>query len=105
MNRQQQIDSFLLAAHRLAVSRLREEPQRIAPVRAQLARWRAQSGVTRSDVYWDEWQRLLGSDIREMERVVCADHERGAALRSVSPLSTLITQSERAQLLREARGA
>ena len=105
MNRQQQIDSFLLAAHRLAVSRLREEPQRIEPVRAQLARWRAQSGATRSDPYWDEWQRLLAVDIREMERVVCADDERGAALRSVSPLSTLITQSERAQLLREARGA
>jgi len=103
MNRQQQIDKFLLAAHRLAVSRLRAEPQRIEPVRAQLARWRAQSGPTRSDLYWDEWQRLLAVDIREMERVVCADDEHGAVLRSVSPLSTLITQAERAQLLREAR--
>jgi hypothetical protein len=103
MNRQQQIDKFLLAAHRLAVSRLRAEPQRIEPVRAQLARWRGQSGPTRSDLYWDEWQRLLALDIREMERVVCADDEHGAVLRSVSPLSTLITQAERAQLLREAR--
>jgi len=103
MNRQQQIDKFLLAAHRLAVSRLRAEPQRIEPVRAQLARWRAQSGPTRSDLYWDEWQRLLAVDVREMERVVCADDEHGAVLRSVSPLSTLITQAERAQLLREAR--
>jgi hypothetical protein len=105
MNRQQQIDKFLLAAHRLAVSRLRAEPQRIEPVRAQLARWRAQSGPTRSDLYWDEWQRLLAADIREMERVVCADDEHGALLRSVSPLSTLITQAERARLLREARSA
>jgi|SRR4051794_3751613 len=105
MNRQQQIDKFLLAAHRLAVSRLRAEPQRIGPVRAQLARWRAQSGPARSDLYWDEWQRLLALDIREMERVICADDEHGAVLRSVSPLSTLITQAERAQLLREARNA
>lgn len=103
MNRQQQIDRFLLAAHRLALSRLRAEPQRVEPVRAQLARWRAQSGPTRSDSYWDEWQRLLASDIREMERVVCADDEHGAVLRSVSPLSTLITQAERTRLLREAR--
>jgi hypothetical protein len=105
MNRQQQIDRFLLAAHCLAVSRLRAEPQRVEPVRAQLARWRAESGPTRSDPYWDEWQRLLAADIREMERVVCADDEHGAALRSVSPLSTLITQAERARLLREARAA
>jgi hypothetical protein len=105
MNRQQQIDKFLLAAHRLALSRLRAEPSRIEPVRAQLARWRVQSGSTRSDLYWDEWQRLLVADLAEIERVVCADNEHGAVLRSVSPMSTLITQGERAILLREARSA
>ena len=105
MNRQQQIDKFLLAAHRLALSRLRAEPARIEPVRAQLTRWRMQSGSTRSDVYWDEWQVLLAADLEEIERVVCADDQHGAVLRSVSPMSTLITQSERAVLLREARAA
>ena len=103
MNRQQQIEKFLLAAHRLALARLRSEPARIEPVRAQLARWRAASGATRSDPYWDEWQQLLVADFDEIERVVCADDDHGAVLRSVSPMSTLITQSERAQLLREAR--
>ena len=105
MNRQQQIDKFLLAAHRLALSRLRAEPARIEPVRAQMARWRVQSGPTRSDPYWDEWQQLLVADLVEIERVVCADNEHGAVLRSVSPMSTLITQGERAVLLREARSA
>jgi hypothetical protein len=105
MNRQQQIDSFLLAAHRLAMSRLHARPQRIEVVRAQLARWRAGSGPTRSDPYWDEWQRLLDADLPALERAVCADDEHGAVLRSVSPISTLITQAERARLLREARAA
>ena len=105
MNRQQQIDKFLLAAHRLALTRLRAEPARIEPVRSQLARWRQQSGPTRSDPYWDEWQELLTADLEEIERVVCADDEHGAVLRSVSPMSTLITQGERALLLREARTA
>lgn len=105
MNRQQQIDSFLLAAHRLALARLRAEPARIEPVRAQLARWREQSGPTRSDRYWDEWQQLLAADLDGIERVVCATDEHGAAMRSVSPMSTLITQIERARLLREARTA
>jgi hypothetical protein len=105
MNRQQQIDRFLLAAHRLAVERLRAEPARIEPVRAQLARWRLQSGATRSDGYWDEWQHLLGADLEQLASVVCADDEHGAVLRSVSPMSTLISQKERAELLREARAA
>ncbi|CAN5152526.1 hypothetical protein BH11PSE9_BH11PSE9_35380 [soil metagenome] len=103
MNRQQQIDCFLLAAHRLAVQRLRAEPSRIEPVRAQLARWRSQSGTTRSDAYWDEWQQLLQASVDELERVVCAEDDHGAVLRSVSPISTLITQAERSALLREAR--
>ena len=103
MNRQQQIDKFLLAAHRLAVQRLRADPGRIEPVRAQLERWRVQSGPTRSDHYWDEWQQLLAADIEKLESVVCADNEHGALLRSVSPMSTLVTQRERAELLREAR--
>ena len=105
MNRQRQIEKFLLAAHRLALQRLRAQPACIEPVRAQLARWRVQSGPAASDAYWDEWQRLLAADIEEIERVVCADDEHGAVLRSVSPMSSLITQLERLQLLREARAA
>ena len=105
MNRQQQIEKFLLAAHRLALRRLRARPERIEPVRAQLARWRVQSGPTAYDAYWDEWQQLLAAGLEEIERVVCADDEHGAVLRSVSPMSTLITQVERLQLLREARAA
>jgi hypothetical protein len=103
MNRQLQIERFLMAAHRLALQRLKAQPERIAPVRAQLERWRQQAGATRSDVYWDEWQRLLQADVQEIERVVCADDERGAVLRSVSPMSSLISQTERLQLLAEAR--
>lgn len=103
MNRQLQIERFLMAAHRLALQRLRAQPERIAPVRAQLERWRQQAGTTRSDVYWDEWQRLLQADVQEIERVVCTDDECGAVLRSVSPMSSLISQTERLQLLAEAR--
>ena len=90
MNRQPQIDSFLLAAHRLAIDRLRADPARLEPVRAQLSRWREQSRSTRAD-----------TDVSE--RAVCADDEDGALLRSVSPMSPPITPSERSQLLRDAR--
>jgi hypothetical protein len=105
MDRQHQIERFLLAAHRLALQRLRQAPEKIEPVRAQLARWRAQAGATRSDRHWDEWQRLLDCDLDDLERAVCANDEHAAVLRSVSPFSTLLTQAERAALLREARSA
>lgn len=102
MNRQAQIDAFLKNAHILAVARLREQPARRSEVSQQLARWRAQ-GATRADVYRDEWAGLLEGELPALERAVCADTDHAAALRNVSPMSVLITQKERAELLRRAR--
>lgn len=103
MNRQTQIEAFLLAAHRLALSRLRETPSRIEEARGLLSRWRVQDGKTRSDPYWDEWEHLLESDVDALECVVCAVGDHPTALRSVSPLGVLLTQEERASLLEQAR--
>ena len=49
------------------------------------------------------FRSLLFCDIAEIERVVCADNDRGAVLRSVSPMSTLISKTERLQLLTEVQ--
>lgn len=103
MNRQQQIDSFLLQAHRLALTHLRAEPRRLDDAVAMLARWREQAGPTRSDPYWDEWSDLLRAGVEAIEREACGTDDHAAALRSVSPLSVLITQQERAALLSRAR--
>ena len=103
MNRQQQIENFLAHAHRLAVDRLRAQPERIREVQAQLARWRGLSGATRSDVYLDEWERLLAQPVEKLAQAVCADTDHATVLRSVSPVSVLITQAERTQLLAQAR--
>jgi hypothetical protein len=105
MNRQQQIDSFLLEAHKLALARLRADPQRMQEVAALLAKWRLRAGATRSDAYWDEWDGLIAQGVDAMERTVCAEDQHGAVLRSVSPLSVLISQHERGTLLRQARTA
>ena len=103
MDRQQQIDRFLAAAHRLAMDRLRADPGALDRVKAQLERWRVRNGATRSDRYRDEWAELLTQDVDAIERVVCADDDHSRALRSVSPVSVLLTQRERAQLLRAER--
>jgi hypothetical protein len=103
MDRQRRIEIFLQAAHRLAVERLRADPGRFGEVRALLHRWREQSGRTRSDIYWDEWERLLGLPIDDFENAICADDEHATVLRSVSPIGVLISEAERRELLREAR--
>lgn len=103
MNRQLQIDAFLLAAHRLAMQRLRAEPARLQELAATLARWRSRAGDTRSDRYWDEWQSLIEGGLDGLEAVVCAADDHAAALRNVSPIVGLITQRERGELLRASR--
>ncbi len=103
MNRQAQIEAFTLAAHRLAVSRLREKPSRIEGAVAVLRRWREQAGPTRSDPYWDEWEKLLQAGVDAVELAVCRDDDHGATLRSMSPLGSLISQEERMQMLRQSR--
>ena len=103
MNRQQQIDEFLLQAHRLAVERLRAEPGRIVEVSDTLSRWHARAGATRSDPYWDEWQGLFDAGVDAIEAGTCGPGNHAAALRSVSPVGVLMTQKERGVLLREAR--
>jgi hypothetical protein len=103
MNRQQQIDTFLLEAHQLALSRLREHPERLADVFALLERWHDLRGPGRSDVYMDEWKRLAAQGVDAIEREVCGAGDRAAALRNTSPLSILITQQERSAMLRRAR--
>lgn len=82
---------------------MRADPARVADVRALLSRWREQSGPSRSDRYWDEWERLLTLPIDEFERFICAENERATVLRSVSPIGVLISVKERNDLLRQAR--
>lgn len=103
MNRQQQIDDFLLQAHRLAVSRLRAEPARVADVSATLDRWQKQAGATRSDAYWNEWRAMLAAGVDAIEAATCGTDDHAVALRNVSPVGVLMTQRERGELLRAAR--
>jgi hypothetical protein len=105
MNRQQQIDHFVASAHALAFQRLREQPGLVDKARAQLQRWRAAAGETRSDGLWDKWERLLDRPVADMERELGGNTDRAVELRSVSPLSVLITQAERAQFISQARQA
>jgi hypothetical protein len=106
MDRQARINVFSLAAHRLAVSRLREQPARLDEALGVLRRWRQQAGgPSHCDPYWNEWERLLQAGPDAVEQAVCTASDHAATLLSVSPLGRFISVAERSGLLRQAREA
>jgi hypothetical protein len=107
MDPRERTERFSLAAHRLAMARLRERPERLAEAREVIERWRRQSAEqpARCDPYWDEWDRLLREGVDALERAVCAPDAHAATLRSVSPLGRFISPAERYRMLREAQDA
>jgi hypothetical protein len=100
---QARIERFSLAAHRLVMKKLHEDPQRVGVLQATITRWRAQRGLTHSEPYMQEWERLLELPLDEFERLICADTDHATVLRSVSPFGSLLTQEERDRLLLEVR--
>ncbi len=106
MDAQARINGFSLAAHRVAVARLREQPTRLEVALGVLNRWREQAGgPSHCDPYWDEWEHLLKAGPDAVELAVCSASDRAATLRSVSPLGRFISVAERTALLRQAREA
>ena len=106
MDRHARIDRFSLAAHRLAVLRLREQPKRVDEARDVIRRWRSQAAQpAHCDPYWEEWDRLLAEGVDAVERVICSPDDHAATLRSVSPLGRFVSPAERYRMLREAQDA
>ena len=102
MDRQQRLHLFSLAAHRLAVERLRQQPTRLGEAMEVLERWRALAGgPSNCDRYWDEWDTLLHAGADAVEAAVCIQGDHAASLRSTSPLGRFISVAERNRLLRE----
>ena len=106
MNEQARIDTFSLAAHRVAVARLRDEPALVAEALGVLQRWRDQaSAPAHCEPYWSEWDALLRQGVAAVERAVCIEGDHAATLRSVSPLGRFVPAAERHRLLRQVREA
>lgn len=98
----QQIERFTLAFHRVAVARLRQQPDLTQLALRVLSRWEASGATSAGQSYRDTWRRLLSGDIDALERAVCVDAEQAATLRSVSPLGFVLAEAERLRIRREA---
>jgi len=103
MDRQRRIELFTLEAHRLVVEKIRSAPEKLKVLQATLQRWRRQSGPGNTDPYFDEWERLLSAGVEAVEAATCHDDDHAAVLRSVSPIVSLVTESERNEMLERCR--
>lgn len=104
MTREAQINVYSLAAHRLAIQRLREQPQRLDEALKVLSRWRQQTGgPAHFAPCRDGWARLLNEPVDAVELAVCNASDHADVLRSRSPLGRFISPTERQQFLNDAR--
>lgn len=95
MPSQQWIHRFTLDFHRLALLRLREQPQLIERALQTLDRWELHGAQAASQTYRDEWRGLLRTGVAAIEASVCSEADHAATLRSMSPLGFVLTEQER----------
>lgn len=101
----QQIERFTLAFHKVAVERLRQQPDLRQQALGVLSRWESSGASSGGQRYRDMWRDLLEGDVDTLSRAICVETERAATLRSMSPLGFLLDEGERLRIRREAMAA
>ncbi len=105
MPSQQWIEQFTLDFRRVALQRMRVQPELISIAENTLTRWEAQGASKRSQAHRDAWRQLLRSGVAAIEAAVCNESERAALLRSVSPLGFILSESERSHIRQSVASA
>jgi transcriptional regulator with XRE-family HTH domain len=88
-----------LALHEEAVRRVRADPALLQQAQATLERW-LQSGPSRASGLWKEWQTILAQG---QWRKVLGRTRRAQALRQASPLTTVLPEDARQNILAQVR--
>ncbi|MDM0018033.1 RNA 2'-phosphotransferase [Variovorax saccharolyticus] len=83
--------------HQAAVELIAADPMLVSRAKATLARWMAK-GDPRTSPLWAQWRQIL--DQQNWTRAL-EDSEVGRQLRQASPLSTLLPQARRLEIIRE----
>lgn len=99
MNGHERHDLRSLAMHQEAVRVLKERPEQAARALEVLTRWQAQ-GDLHSMPLGDEWRRIIEG---RLWGVALEESDRGQQLRQASPLSFVLTEEQRSDILRRFR--
>jgi len=104
MNAQRQIERRILAQHRLIAQRLQADPEAVlGQARANLTRWSRRYAGRRRPGWMDEWERLLEGPPERVLGVLTGEDEESIRLRSSSPFAGIISQKERAAIIKRVR--
>lgn len=88
-----------LALHQEAVRVLREHPEKASRALEVLSRWQA-TGDARTKPLWDEWRRIIEGGLWEQ---AVQDNDRGQQLRQASPLGFVLSEDQRAAIMKRFR--
>ncbi|QVQ24728.1 hypothetical protein [Achromobacter deleyi] len=89
-----------LAMHRLAVEKIRRDPELFEKARRTLARWR--TIVCKStQPYLVEWEALMNEGMDACLTFALEDSEHAADMRQSSPLVCVLANEERLAFLKE----
>ena len=94
------IDRRSMAFHRLIATKIESDPAVVARARDNIARWSARGD---REAYLDEWSRILASDPRKIVRFLQSSGQRATRLRQSSPFTGVLSDEERAAILRAYR--
>ncbi len=98
------LDDFALAYHRQVSARIcRDSHVTLDHARRTLARWMRNEAFDQTERRaLCEWERILeGGDPDEIVAAITQDSDRGQQLRQSSPFAGLLSDEERAVLMRE----
>ena len=95
----QQLDDRSLMFHAQVADKLRANPELMRRAQETLRRWRA-TASPRTFTYLDEWERWLNLDLEDCLRHALDTTEHATAMRQSSPLTCLLSNSERFALLK-----
>ena len=88
-----------LLMHRAAVDLILGDPRLVQKAQTTLARWMT-NGDSRTMPLWEQWRRILD---KQIWAEALDDSEAGRELRQASPLSTLLPQEQRLEIIRQVR--
>ncbi len=94
------LDQRSFAMHKLAAAKIRQNPALFQNVVSTLERWRKQVCAS-SRPYLDEWDVLVTRGMDACLEKAIEESEHAAALRQASPFSSVLTNQERFEFLKQ----
>ena len=90
-----------LEMHRLIATKLEADPSLLERARSNISRWKNQRGERPAYL---EWEEILSSGMDRILQVLTSEDQASARLRSSTPFTGILSDTERIQLFNRFAG-